>query len=278
MPPARIRTFGDADEGGATSWIDNLPIITKHWFGATILMTVLGNVGVIPITSLLWNFQLIKTQFQLWRFLTPFLFVGGFSFPTAITLMLLYQYSSQYEKSSVYNTGAGGGTADYATMLIVGMITTIISAFFLPIEPFYSKNMVYYVLYVWSKRNPNAQANIWGIPIGAAMLPFGVLGLNVIMGNPWIEIAHGMGMGHIYYFLVDVVPQVYQKDIIHTPDFFINFFGVGEYIAPTPGQTTTTSGEQRPLGAVGSGGGGRPAATGGGRYNWGTGGRALGSQ
>ena len=28
------------------------------------------------------------------------------------------------------------------------------------------------------------------------MLPFAVLGLNVIMGNPFIEIAQGMAMGH----------------------------------------------------------------------------------
>eukprot|EP00555_Chaetoceros_dichaeta_P002527 CAMPEP_0198249014 /NCGR_PEP_ID=MMETSP1447-20131203/647_1 /TAXON_ID=420782 /ORGANISM="Chaetoceros dichaeta, Strain CCMP1751" /LENGTH=266 /DNA_ID=CAMNT_0043933539 /DNA_START=79 /DNA_END=875 /DNA_ORIENTATION=+ len=263
MPPgtARIRNLGDGDEPGATpSWIDSLPIITKHWFGATLVITLLANFNVIPVHYVMWSFPLIKDQFQLWRFLTPFLFVGDFSFPTAITLMLLYQYSSQYEKSSVYNTGAGGGTADYVTMLLFGMATTLLSNCVMAMTPFYSKNMVYYVLYVWSKRNPTAQASIWGLPVGAAMLPFAVLGINVIMGNPWLEIAHGCAMGHLYYFLVDIVPQVYGKDYLHTPDYLINFFGTGEYVAPAPAMTTTASGGQRSLGAMGSsgGGGGRP--------------------
>jgi len=276
---ARIRNLGDGDEPGHTpSWIDSLPIITKYWFGSTLVITLLANFGVIPVYHLMWNFELIKTQFQLWRFLTPFLFVGGFSFPTAITLMLLYQYSSQYEKSSVYNTGAGGGTADYATMLLFGIASTLLSICFIELTPFYCKNMVYYVLYVWSKRNPTEQASIWGIAVGAAMLPFAVLGINVIMGNPWLEIVHGMAMGHLYYFLVDVVPQVYNKDYLHTPDFLINFFGTGEYIAPAPAQTTTTNGGQRPLGAVGSGGLGGRSGGGGGGYNWGSGGQTLGSQ
>jgi len=170
----------------------------------------------------------------------------------------------------VYNTGAGGGTADYATMLVFGMAGTLASACVVELEPFYAKNMVYFVLYVWSKRNPTDQASIWGIAVGAAMLPFAVLGINVLMGNPWLEIAHGIAMGHLYYFLVDVVPQVYGKDYLHTPDFLINFFGVGQYVAPVAANVTTQDGGVRSLGAQGGGGGGG--------YNWGSGGQTLGSQ
>jgi len=273
----RIRQIGDADEPGRTpSWIESLPIITKHWLIATVTITVLGNIGVLPVGKLIYDFTLIKEQFQLWRLLTPFLFVGGFSFPTAISLLLLYQYSSQYEKSSVYNTGAGGGTADYATMLLLGIVGVLLSIPFVEMNPFYSKNLIYYVLYVWSKRNPNSQASVWGLQVGAAMLPFAVLGLNLIMGNPWTDIAQGMAMGHVYYFLVEVVPIMYQKDIIHTPNFLIDFFGVGEYTAPPPVVTGNTSG-----GSVGGGGrpsGGGSGSSGGGSsgYNWGNGGRALG--
>jgi len=35
---------------------------------------------------------------------------------------MLYQMSLQYEKTTPLNTGAGGGTADYAFALMFGMI------------------------------------------------------------------------------------------------------------------------------------------------------------
>ena len=36
-----------------------------------------------------------------------------FSFGTLISFMLLVQFSERYERGGPFNTGAGGGTADY---------------------------------------------------------------------------------------------------------------------------------------------------------------------
>jgi Derlin-2/3 len=80
---------------------------------------------------------------------------------------------------------------------------------------------------------------------------------------------HGMIIGHIYYFLVDVIPAVYGKDFLQTPRFMIDYFGVGHYQpaaapAPRPGANAA--------GAAGGGGGGR-----GGGHQWGVGGQRLGT-
>ena len=44
-----------------------------------------------------------------------------------------------------------------------------------------------------------------------------------------MDMLHGIAIGHIYYFLFDVIPFVYGKDVLKTPMFMIDYFGIGEY-------------------------------------------------
>jgi len=69
-------------------------------------------------------------------------------------------------------------------------------------------------------------------------LPFAYLALTVFMGSPYFDLVHGIATGHLYYFLAEVVPVVYGKDVLRTPQFLINFFGVGHYQAPRDGAGT----------------------------------------
>lgn len=217
------------------------------------------------------NYNAIKDGFQVWRLLTCFCYAGSFEFNTLISMYLLVQFSKQYEKGGPFNTGAGGGTADYAFALLFAMVTMITTApivrkYIMPVSTLYSKNLVFFVLYIWSKKNPTAQANIWGIPIPAIYMPFAYLALSMFMGNPIQYMIHGIAIGHIYYFLVDVVPAVYGKDILHTPQFLIDFFGVGEYVPVQPQYAAAPRGAVNPN---------EPRAGGG--HNWGGGGRVLGA-
>lgn len=141
--------------------------------------------------------------------------------------------SVRYETGSPFNTGAGGGTADYVFSLMFAMVVMlasfpILSSAF-PLAPVFCRNSVYFVMYVWSKRNPTAQANIWGFPVQAIWLPFVYLGLAVCMGNPYFDLLHGLAVGHLYYFLAHVYPQVSGRDLLVTPRFLIDKFGIGEY-------------------------------------------------
>jgi Derlin-2/3 len=193
----------------------------------------------------------------------------------------LVQFSKQYEVGGPYNTGAGGGTADYAFMLLFGMLFMCVT--YIPIvlmvpslPPLFSQSLIYYVLYVWSRRNPTSNANIWGIPVVGNYLPFAYLALTVVMGQPFKSMIFGMVAGHFYYFLVDVYPQVNGKDILHTPQFLVDYFGIGEYQAPAQPQQPAPNADPAAGGRAVGGGGGAAAAGGGGGHNWGTGGHALG--
>jgi Derlin-2/3 len=204
--------------------------------------------------------------------LTPFCYAGPFDFSTLIGCYMLVQFSKQYEAGGPFNTGAGGGTADYAFCLLFGAVMMLLSYPLIigsiNLPPIFCRNLIYYVLYVWSKRNPTAQANIWGFPIQAIYLPFAYLAMTVFMGNAYMDMIHGLAIGHIYYFLVDVVPVVYGKDVLTTPQFMIDYFGVGEY---RPRQDPLP-----PAAAAGAGQAHRGGFGGIGGHNWGGGGNALG--
>lgn len=95
--------------------------------------------------------------------------------------------------------------------------------------------------------------------------------MSVFMGNPYSDMLHGLAVGHLYYYLADVVPQVTGKDILKTPQFLVDLFGIGEYQAPVA---------PRPVGVRPQAGGvaaaaAQPAAQARG-HQWGTGGQALG--
>uniref|UniRef100_A0A7R9WSN7 Derlin n=1 Tax=Craspedostauros australis TaxID=1486917 RepID=A0A7R9WSN7_9STRA len=273
MPFAQPGNGEVNNPAGPDQWFNSLPFVTRYWFGATMIVTLSANFGIVSIPQVMYDWSLIKNNFEIWRFLTSFCFVGPFQFNTLISAYMLVQFSKQYEAGGPFNTGAGGGTADYAFCLIFGAVAILLTFAIFPLDlpPVFSRNLIYYVLYVWSKRHPTSQANIWGIPMAANYLPFAYLALTVFMGSSWMDMLHGLAVGHLYYFLVDVVPAVYGKQVLTTPNFLLDYFGVGEY----------TPEVDAPPAAAGAGGGRRvaaapPAAQA--RHQWGTGGQRLGTQ
>merc|ERR1719401_2432866 len=116
MPQAH----GVEDLNGPEQWFRSLPIITRNWFAFAILCTCSGNFGVVNIMSLIFHWESLTTKFEIWRLLTCFGYIGKFDFSTAIGLYMIVQFSKQYELSGVYNTGGGGGTADYVYALMIG--------------------------------------------------------------------------------------------------------------------------------------------------------------
>lgn len=274
------------DVSGPEAWFQSIPFITRYWFALTCITTLSGNLGLVGIDKIVFMWEPLKDNFEVWRLFTPFLYMGQFSLPMLFGLYLLVEYSKRYEMGTGFNTGAGGGTADYAFAMMFGVVVILLSYPLLAdkMMPIFAKNLTYYVLYAWTKRYPTVQVNIWGFPVQALHLPFALLGLTMCMGNPFVDMMHGFAIGHLYYFLVDVVPVVYNKDVLRTPQFLIDYFGVGTYQPePTPTQNTG-----RTMGASGGsvfnapgrvnppanpGLRRRPGAGGGfgGGYNWGSG-------
>ena len=232
--------------------------------------------------------------------------MGPFGASTALSCYMLVSFSQKYEGGGPFNTGAGGGKADYAFCLVFAMASILLTypllcqlSYLPPIfagdseslillthplfarifqqaPPLYTGTLVHFVLYLWSKRNPTTPAIICGYPVPGSMLPFAYLGLKFVIFHGYTDLIHGYLIAHVYYFLEDVVPQVWGRDVLATPQFLINYFGIGEYRPADPIRVIDPQQARGGPAAAAAAAGARAAAAGGGGYNWAGAGRPLG--
>lgn len=269
------RPVGGMGTAGGTpqDWFQQLPIITKIILTSTVLSAACVSFGFISPMSLIFHWPSVYYKFEIWRLLSSFLFAGSFSFPFLMHVYMLYQNSVRYE-ASPFNTGARGTSADYLWMLIfsMGVICFLGYIFELPLlsEPF-----LYVIMYVWSRREPEAQANIFGFKFQAIYLPWLYVALRLLMGNSIVGPLVGIAAGHLYYFLVDILPNSHGMELIKTPEFCVNII---EQLTGFSQPSLAGRGSTGPPAARNENGpqGGNRGVFPRGGYNWGAG-RTLGT-
>ncbi|KAL9178526.1 hypothetical protein ACHAXT_001864 [Thalassiosira profunda] len=218
MPRNTIHTL-DNTGGTVQDWFESIPFVTRWWFFSAFLVTCAGNMGLVPPTKLVYSWELIWGNVELSKW-------------TLITFYNLAAFGWRHEEAP-YNTGAGGRTPDYAFTVLFGAASIILTnplmdlipCDFLHSSTIFAETLVYFVIYSWSKRQPNALVLFWvvtTIQLKAIQLPFAQLLLNIAVGGSVSSLLHGIAVGHLYFYLVDVVPIVYGKDILHTPQFLID--------------------------------------------------------
>ncbi|MED6156262.1 hypothetical protein PIB30_012823 [Stylosanthes scabra] len=85
-------------------------------------------------------------------------------------------------------------------------------------SPFLGVSLVYMITYVWSREFPNARINIYGVvSLKGFYLPWALLALDLIFGNPIKPSILGMLAGHLYYFLSVLHPLAGGKLNFKTP-------------------------------------------------------------
>lgn len=103
--------------------------------------------------------------------------------------------------------------------------------------PFFAGSLVFMLLYLWSRENPNANTSIMGmIKMKAFYLPWGMMALEALMGGSVVPDLLGVVVGHLYYFLTVLHPRAGGPRLIRTPAFVrqlcVTVFGV---YSPAPG-------------------------------------------
>lgn len=98
MPPANPNNVQQLDDtGGLQAWFQSLPLVTRCWFGGALVTTCAANFGLISPMQLIYMWDNIWEKFEVWRFATPFLFIGKFDFNTLMALYMLQSFSQRYE-------------------------------------------------------------------------------------------------------------------------------------------------------------------------------------
>jgi len=202
------------------NWWDSIPKVTRLIFAGTFGVTLLGNWGLISPYYLILNWQAIYKGFEVWRLISPFLFFGKLSFPFLIHLIFLYRYSTALEAIHFE-----GRRADYVWFIILGVILLLLSSV-VYFQVLLAKGLSFYILYYWSRKNPTVQITFFfGIKFQGIYLPWCLMFFNMIQGGFPIGELIGVVIGHVYFFLNDVLPLTGGTQYTKTPQFVQDMIG-----------------------------------------------------
>ncbi|KAL6005087.1 ER-associated protein degradation protein [Asimina triloba] len=99
-------------------------------------------------------------------------------------------------------------TADFLWMTIFGALSLLVTAA-IPVlwSPCLGVSLVFMHVYIWSRENPNARINIYGVvTLKGFYLPWALLALDLIFGAPLKPDVMGIVVGHLFYFLSVLYP------------------------------------------------------------------------
>jgi len=202
-------------------WFKNLPVVTKYYFVAAVATTTLISLGLVNPIYLYLDFDLVFRKFQIWRLITCFMFFGKFSLPFLFQIYILVKYFQMLEDG--YFVGSRG-TADLIILMVFGWSVMLVIAYLLEGLVFLGPALVFMVLYIWSRKDPYRDVIFWGFRFQAWHFPFVLLLFGVLIGSsPVLDIV-GIVVGHMYHFLVDIVPNEYNRRFLSTPQFLYNYF------------------------------------------------------
>ena len=201
------------------------------------------------------GFPLVFKRFQIWRLLTNFCFLGGFSFPFVMRVMMMCVACATARARSPELARAPPASRprdsrmstiracrpvlrsetltsslspqrsirclpraahlrrpnrrfrvdDHARHLRPPPLPLIVPSLGLP---FLSSSLVFMLLYLWSRENPNANTSIMGfVTLKAFYLPWGMMAATAMMGGSVLPDFLGVIAGHLYYFLTVLQPR-----------------------------------------------------------------------
>ena len=263
--PANVAGVNDA--GSPQDWFRDIPIITKILVVSTVLSAAVVSFGLIAPHSLIFYWPTIYEKFEIWRLFTSVVFAGPFKFPFLMHTYMLYQNSLRYEQNA-FNTGARGTSADFLWMILfcTGILWVVSYVFDRHVL---SEPLLFVIMYVRSRREPEALANIFGFKFRAIYLPWVYVAFRLLIGESIVGPLIGIAVGHLYYFLVSVLPASHNTDLLRTPEFCVSFveWSTGYSQPGLQPPRAPTSASTRPANVGGFNRGG---------YNWGSG-RTLGT-
>jgi len=204
--------------GDPLEWYNDIPVVSRLYLTASFLTTAACALDLVSPFSLYFNYKLIFEKGQVWRLVTNFIFFGTFGLDFLFHMYFLVRYSRLLEDNSFR-----GRTSDFVLMLTFGMIFMIAIAPFVSIH-FLGSSLTFMMVYVWGRRNEHVRMSFFGlVPFTAPYLPWILLSFSVVLGNSATVDLIGIIVGHTYFFLEDIYPEIAElrgwriKKILHTP-------------------------------------------------------------
>ena len=195
------------------------PKITKIFILSSIAISVLSWFEIITPYSLYLNYSLVFKNFQIWRIITNFLYYGEFSVSFVIQMLIFFRTSKLLEKNVFH-----GNAPDYLFFLLFCMISLLIFETFVKIN-FLSQSLGFAMTYYWGRKSKTTNVEFMGVlTFRAPYYPWFYLVLSFLLNSGFKEDFYGLAIGHIYYFLKDIVPRIKNMGgikLVETPKFVV---------------------------------------------------------
>lgn len=214
------------------TWWSEIPLVTKVVVVSTLGLAVLTQFQYSRHDQMALIWPYVTEKKEVYRLYTSFFYAGSFSVNFLLHLMVLYENFKRYELMA-FNTGAGGNSADFLWMILLCMGVLLIISYFFDLY-FLSEPLLYVILYVWSRREPNAVLNLFGFVFKAIYLPWVYIAIRLFMGSEITEPIIGVVVGHCYYYCVTSFPQTFGFRIIFTPRFCSDLVRLLTGLSPVP--------------------------------------------
>jgi len=210
-------------------WFKALPPFTRYYFATALATTIGATLGIITPNWIVLDFPSLFYRFHIWRPITCFIYFGAFGFPFIIQMFILTRYLTSMEQG--FPAGPRG-TAEMTFFVAFTALCMIAISYFWENLRFPGPALVFSALYVWSRRNAYLDVVFWGFKFQAWTFPFVILVLAFLgLGSPMQDLV-GLIVGHLYHFLVDIVPSVYGVSVLKTPEFLYRLFESGAIRQP----------------------------------------------
>eukprot|EP00760_Papus_ankaliazontas_P019225 PhM_4_TR17961/c0_g1_i1/m.76685/K13989/DERL2_3; Derlin-2/3 len=196
-------------------WYFGIPVITRTYMTLCTLTAACITFQFLTPLTLYLNWSLVFEDKQYWRLVTNFLFFDAFGINFLFHMHFLYMYFCRLEEHYFHRR-----TADFFFMLLFGATSMLAAAYVMNIL-FLSFPFLLFVLYVWCRRNPEEDLHILGlVPVSAPYIPYVFVLLSLVLGHSLRDDLLGIFVGHVYWYLADIVPRVVGFEVMRTP-FFI---------------------------------------------------------
>ncbi|XP_047322993.1 derlin-1-like [Impatiens glandulifera] len=195
-------------------YFNDLPPVSKTYVVICFMTSAANYLNLYHYTIIGLYYADVVKRFQVWRLITNFFFLAPFSFTFAFRILLVLRHGVQLERSTYDKR-----TADFLWMFIFGAIS-LLAMSIVPFlwSPFMGASLVFMIVYIWSREFPNARLNIHDLfELKGFYLPWYMLAVDLVLGNPLKPDILGMAAGHLYYFLTVLYPLSTGRNIFKTP-------------------------------------------------------------
>ena len=202
------------------NWWSNAQPITKFAVMAPLFLAGVIAQNEQNVFLMLLEWDKLFPGFQLWRLLTSSFLLGKFSPGFLIKWAMFVMFTKYLEDAEFV-----GRTADLIWALLL-LILGVLTPLSLLLEfKLMSTSLMMALVWIFCRRNSGASISLFVLTIEAKYYPWILMGYHTLMGGSPIADLVGIAAGHLYVFLVDILPKTHKLDLFPaTPLWLVRYW------------------------------------------------------